>query len=655
MEFLLITYSSYCLEGKRMSVPGRPSFGDIPNRFNQGIDNLQRRFGWQPEYDKGNPNAMIQRQIDEIKKQIIDINKKIEAQNRRIQIVEFKMDSTQQEVNILKMDVGKIWNDLKAKAIAIAQIKIELATLKAIVGSFIKGLPALVQSIIWSIILSAAFNTLLDGVIGRFISKTGQDAWNMALKALGLARKAADDARAAATIAVKAEGKADKALGDIEWVTQTALSAMKRLENLINSEIKFLTDSTRDALLRLQGRIEGLEKIIPGLKSSINTLQGKLNELATSLKTQFKELTTTVEKLKTDVFKELGKLKPLVNKIPEMLGKIAEFAIQVGAIWLAINAIKAIIGRLKPGGNVVTNNYYTTNNYTQPDLALLKKIDATTTTNLGVSNATYGLNQTMNAKLGDQIFGKGGKAIGIGGKLVSGFNWLLVDRAMNLLTLGVTIHNAAMLSQSVVTTLTQAMQNVVDLIGVKDDQDNPVELSTLINNSITGAIQFVVGKENYDYWIKQWNYYNRIYQATANLFSSLLSMGDTIVNALNTISGQNAKVANALRLWGVVGEKAYGWFNPSPNFNNPMLTKLQSLQDTASTVEQVSQEPLNVKSAKEQLESESATLADTLAQKPNGRQGKEIPEAEKEKEEFDAGKDASKGKDVDPVDKLEAD
>jgi hypothetical protein len=133
-------------------------------------------------------------------------------------------------------------------------------------------------------------------------------------------------------------------------------------------------------------------------------------------------------------------------------------------------------------------------------------------------------------------------------------------------------------------------------------------------------------------------------------------MGDTMVNALNTISGQNAKIGNALRLWGVVGEKAFGWFNPTPNFNNPLLTKLNSLEETASLVEQVSQEPLNVKSAKEDLENTAKELADSLAQETGSKQGKEVPEAKQEKEKRDSDKNESKGVDInDSIEKVEAD
>jgi hypothetical protein len=258
--------------------------------------------------------------------------------------------------------------------------------------------------------------------------------------------------------------------------------------------------------------------------------------------------------------------------------------------------------------------------------------------------AQLALLREINLKLGAQIVG------GISGKLVNGFKWLQLDRVMNLLTFAATMHNAAMLSQNVIQTLTQAIQNVVELIGVKDDEQQIIDVSSLLSTSITNLIKGAMGAENFEAFIKEWNKYNRIYQASANLFSSLMNMGDSIVNGLQVIGGQTGKIGNALRAWGVVSETAYKWFNPEPNFSNPLLTKLNSLEESASMVENVTQQPLNVKSAKKETEDALKELNDSLAQKPDAPKGKEFPEPEELKKDFEEGVDASPGKDIEVKD-----
>jgi len=196
--------------------------------------------------------------------------------------------------------------------------------------------------------------------------------------------------------------------------------------------------------------------------------------------------------------------------------------------------------------------------------------------------------------------------------------------------------HAQQLSSNIFVTLITVLQNVVDFFGVKDSEGQIFNISSLIGQTMTGLVTLIVGEENYNNFAKEWAKYNRTYQAAANLFSSLMNMGDSITQALQVVSSQTGKIGNALRSWSVVGEAAYGWMNITPNFNNPLLTKLQSLNETASMVQQVSQEPLNVKSAKEELETASIELSKSLAQEENSSQGKEVPEAKKVKEDEDA-------------------
>jgi hypothetical protein len=217
---------------------------------------------------------------------------------------------------------------------------------------------------------------------------------------------------------------------------------------------------------------------------------------------------------------------------------------------------------------------------------------------------------------------------------------------MNLLTLATTIHNAQQLSSNIFVTLITVMQNVFDFFGIKDSEGNIFNISSLIGQSLTSLVTLIIGEENYNNFAKEWAKYNRTYQAAANLFSSLMNMGDTVTQALQVVSSQTGKIGNALRTWGVVSEKAYSWMNPNPNFSNPLLTKLTSLQETASMVENVSQQPLNVKSAKEEMETASKEFTDSLEQKDGSKQGPTIPEAKKVKAEQMEIVAASKGKDL---------
>jgi methyl-accepting chemotaxis protein len=255
--------------------------------------------------------------------------------------------------------------------------------------------------------------------------------------------------------------------------------------------------------------------------------------------------------------------------------------------------------------------------------------------------------KTVNDKMGDKI------PKGLSGWMLRFTGWAIVDRVINFLTFATTVHNAQQLSSNIFVTLISAMQNVINLFEIRDSEQNLYDLSSIIGTSLTNFNKAIIGEENYNNFVKEWAKYNRTYQAAGNLFSSLLNVGDTVAQALQVVSSQTGKIGNALRAWGVVSDKAYSWMNPNPNFSNPLLTKLTSLEETASMVENVSQQPLNVKSSVEEVVEARKELDASLEQKDGSKQGREFPEAKKEKEKRDGDKNESEGKEVDPSEKLE--
>ncbi|MBD2568365.1 hypothetical protein [Anabaena lutea] len=660
-------------------IPIKPAWEILPKAVNTSVDLLQegleavsemvdRIQGQQP-----GPNDAVLGGIEGRLKRIeSDLLKTKNIANQALK----KSDEALKKVENVFQTIGKISADLAIKTQEIATLKIDIKLLQAGLAALGKSIPFLLKSAILSWLFSEGLNLIIS-----LLSKNGIDF----SKILPLIQSAKDDARAAATIAVKAEGKAEKALTraeaaleNIKFLEKSALNAMKRLEAFIKDEIKFLTNSTKNALLRLQDRVIGLEKVVAGIKSSLSALQVKINELVASLNSQIKSINATIQKINADLLKsiekinvdllktienikteflkalekinvdllkelnklkndfggelnkiksgvlqELQKLKPLTDKIPEILAKIATFSIEVAAIWLAINAIKAAIGALKVGvGKSVTIiNNYTTNNYNNPDLGLLKKIDITTTANLALTKNVQAAVTAVSLKL------------------VAGFKWLQLDRALNILTFAATVHNAAMLSNDIVQTLVGALTNVLTLIIPKDDAGNTFNVGEAINSTVENVIKGIVGETNYTNLSNSWAKANRIYQATSNVLNNVFDLGNTITNALEIVGGQQGRIGNALRIWGVVGEKAYNWMNPSPNYDNQILIKLEKLNQTASTVQMVTQIPLDVVNSVTQLTDSTTELVKAVNQDEGKKDGVKADDAKKIKQQQDTSKE----------------
>ncbi|MHC5855420.1 hypothetical protein, partial [Nostoc sp.] len=67
-----------------------------------------------------------------------------------------------------------------------------------------------------------------------------------------------------------------------------------------------------------------------------------------------------------------------------------------------------------------------------------------------------------------------------------------------------------------------------------------------------------------------------------------------------------AKIGNALKVWRVLGEKAYEWFHPNPNFHNKFFTFLNNAEAGANTIQAVVQVPVSIVDAKNQIDSANA-------------------------------------------------
>ncbi|WP_353930958.1 hypothetical protein WJM97_22310 [Okeanomitos corallinicola TIOX110] len=620
----------------------QPMRDGILDRITRALDELR---GKNPEGNRALENRInileyrvnLKKSVDEFQ----DIRiKQIEAQGKlngdlwalRRDFNEYKLKNNGEHTNI--------FNDLKVKSAEILQLKIRLGIVEKAVVALINALPGIVKSIVLSLIASGILNGIIG--IGSWILSNGQKIDLATI--LAEISKAKDDARSAVTIAVKAEGKADNALSEIKFVTQSALNAMKRLENFTKAEIEFLTNSTRKALVRLQDRIKLSEGLLEALKLTVADIQKQVSQLRTFFTAKLQALTNRIEALKTNLLSQIGKLNLDIKKI---LLQLATLAAQIAGITLTVAGISALLGRLKPG---MVQNTYVTNNYDQRRTTIVNNQGSDVDlTEIRSRVRSIDVRTTlMDLKLGVQL------KDGLAGWMTRFTNWDVLNRLMTMMTLAATIHNAMMLSNNLGTTLISSIQNVVNFIELKDSESKGYDVQTLVKTSIESFLKNVLGTENYTAINASWKNANRIYQSAGNLLNSMLSFGDITTQALQLVSGQTSKIGNALRAWGKVGESAYGWMNPNPNFNNPILMKLNSLNETASIVEEVSQQPQSIKDAKKEVSDNAAQLAKDIGQTPEGKVGIIFPEAVKVKAEQETKKANSTAPEISSQD-LEAD
>lgn len=224
--------------------------------------------------------------------------------------------------------------------------------------------------------------------------------------------------------------------------------------------------------------------------------------------------------------------------------------------------------------------------------------------------------------------------------------WARLGQLMNVLTFITTVHNAYMLSNSLGQTFLSMVSNGLAVFGIKDDENQPYDLSSLINKGVEETVKAVVGEANYTTMSTEFKKANRIYQSAANLLFSIQSLRFSIMSALETIGAWSARIGNALRKWGVVGESAYGWMNPSPNFDNKFTQAIQTAEEVVSQVDSVASEVLSAQETVTQIGTQKDELLNSLGlgtEKP-------LTENKPEKDKATASKAVSASPNIEPTD-----
>lgn len=361
----------------------------------------------------------------------------------------------------------------------------------------------------------------------------------------------------------------------------------------------------------------------PEVKRNLDQLKTDIDKLQVKIKER--------ENVDKDVNRKLDQYLPLLGAIPLIPGRVADnlrpnllTSPQIeqatgNAICKSLNG-----GCGKASVDDAVNRVNTNNNNNAGSV-----LDAV---NAGLNTADLALLGVINNKLGDQLPG------GIGGKLDRVAKWLHLDRALNILIWWQTLHNAYMLSANLGQTLTSAISNVLAAIGIKDAEGNPLDIGTILGGQFDNLAKTVIGESEWGSIKAEYKKWNRIYQAAANLMNSIQSIGYSILSALEVVGSWVASIGNALRRWGEVGETAYRWMNPTPNFQNKFFTTLENVENVVSQVDQVASEVLSVQETVTQIGQQKDEFTKALGQEPESKQSTTPPEAIQVKAGFDASK-----------------
>ncbi len=185
---------------------------------------------------------------------------------------------------------------------------------------------------------------------------------------------------------------------------------------------------------------------------------------------------------------------------------------------------------------------------------------------------------------------------------------------INLLTLLVALHNAAMLSSDVVVTLLSVIDIGLELSGLtpKDDDGSPLLVSEVIGQNVKSLLNQLLGKELVSAVNEVWLKANKTYQSASNVINAVQSHAYTIQSGLETIASNNSKANNAFVRDGVLREESLDYQPEKYDFSNKLFTRIEKTSDLVNKLSYAAQEVKSIKQTVEEFKTLKKDLDDTI-------------------------------------------
>ena len=240
--------------------------------------------------------------------------------------------------------------------------------------------------------------------------------------------------------------------------------------------------------------------------------------------------------------------------------------------------------------------------------------------------------------------------------------WSKPGRVLNMLAMLASLHNAFMLSAAAKQTILQMMSDWlqveapffkafgIDIPG-EDGKNNHLDLNKLLDNTIEGLFEALLGEQTVKLWETRFKAFNRIYQAATNSLMAIQMMFFSVTMTLEILSSNSSSVANALLKYGVVGHHAYPHQNPNPAYQNKWTAsidtathQLNGIIAGAMAIDMVAQGIIQGRQAIDQFETSQKEIKETaLKEYELFENPTKVPEYKKALEDAKKSTEDSKG------------
>ncbi|WP_013323849.1 hypothetical protein [Gloeothece verrucosa] len=366
-------------------------------------------------------------------------------------------------------------------------------------------------------------------------------------------------------------------------LTNTQTQTNNRVTNLESTTTNLTNTQTQTS-----NRVTNLENTATNLSNT----QTQTNNRVTNLETTATNLQTQVNEVDVKVTDEVKKLGTTIDGLVPVIGGIAIstnlIKNQTSLPKLAEAAETGVCNASKPEGCLGA-----------PLKQMKNGIDTSVYNTAGIGGLAL-----QNAQILTNTYNIIELVKGVGSSVQTAYNYtkgkfdklwdfLGLDRFLNIMNFAIGLHNAGMLSKNLYGTLIETTNNVLGAIGIKDPEGQTFDIGPIIGGAIDSWMAKLLGASVWAGTKDLWNRANRIVAAAARIKDATYAFGNSLAEIQENIGENVAQLSNAFIEEGIISEKTLDYKDPKPQYKQH-FTKTQGfltgLNESAEAINELVQQ-----------------------------------------------------------------
>ena len=147
------------------------------------------------------------------------------------------------------------------------------------------------------------------------------------------------------------------------------------------------------------------------------------------------------------------------------------------------------------------------------------------------------------------------------------------------------MHNMLMLSRDVGETFGWLFGQMLNIVGIEDENGSTIDVGGWFASTVESSLRRLLGDELYEGAREAWNKASSVLRAASMVIWTVRSITDSSQDLMEWIGENTGKIGNALKRYGVVGERSYKWMSERAQVRNRFRARFNRATNTLENAE----------------------------------------------------------------------